>query len=301
MIGSAEGAPRRGYRVDEIPNVQRADRTKFVSNPDGILTPQAVARIDSICYQLRHRNIAQVAVVAVDRIASDDMFDFGYKLFSSWGVGRKEGDNGLGILLVKERREIRFMTGYGLEGVLPDAICKRIQTKYMLPYFREGDYSAGMVAGMEAVDKRLTGSELDLGVTDDFEGDDAPLWLPILIVLTLVLLPVVMAIISEYRRSKCPVCKRHTLKFKSDAIIERTRTHTVHEKTYAPTAAMSRSGARATTAAAEAAWAAGCGGSAAWAVSAAVAQEASAEDSAEADSAEAVPAHGGRRQKSRNI
>ena len=167
MIGSAEGAPRRGYRVDEIPNVQRADRTKFVSNPDGILTPQAVARIDSICYQLRHRNIAQVAVVAVDRIASDDMFDFGYELFSSWGVGRKEADNGLGILLVKERREIRFMTGYGLEGVLPDAICKRIQTKYMLPYFREGDYSAGMVAGMEAVDKRLTGSELDLGGTDD--------------------------------------------------------------------------------------------------------------------------------------
>lgn len=232
MIGSAEGAPRRGYRVDEIPNVQRADRTKFVSNPDGILTPQAVARIDSICYQLRHRNIAQVAVVAVDRIASDDMFDFGYELFSSWGVGRKETDNGLGILLVKERREIRFMTGYGLEGVLPDAICKRIQTKYMLPYFREGDYSAGMVAGMEAVDKRLTGSELDLGGTDDFEGDDAPLWLPILIVLTLVLLPVVMAIISEYRRSKCPVCKLHTLKFKSDAIIERTRTYTVHEKTY---------------------------------------------------------------------
>lgn len=138
----------------------------------------------------------------------------------------------MGILLVKERREIRFMTGYGLEGVLPDAICKRIQTKYMLPYFREGDYSAGMVAGMEAVDKRLTGSELDLGGTDDFERDDAPLWLPILIVLILVLLPVVMAIISEYRRSKCPVCKRHTLKFKSDAIIERTRTYTAHEKTY---------------------------------------------------------------------
>ncbi len=100
------GAPRRGYRVDEIPNVQRADRTKFVSNPDGILTPQAVARIDSICYQLRHRNIAQVAVVAVDRIASDDMFDFGYKLFSSWGVGRKEGTTGWAYCL--SRRGVRY-------------------------------------------------------------------------------------------------------------------------------------------------------------------------------------------------
>ena len=52
-----------------------------------------------------------------------------------------------GILLVERLHEIRFVTGPGLEGVLPDALCKRIQLNFMLPYFREDNYDAGMVAG----------------------------------------------------------------------------------------------------------------------------------------------------------
>ena len=139
------------YAVEQIENVQSADRTRFTSNPDGILSQAAVARIDSICYGLRRRGAAQVAVVAVDAIAGGDPFTFAYELFSKWGVGRREDSNGVGILLVREQREIRFVTGRGVEGVLPDALCKRIQTNYMLPAFREGDYDRGMVRGVEEI------------------------------------------------------------------------------------------------------------------------------------------------------
>ena len=97
--------------------------------------------------------------------------DFAYKLFSNWGVGSKS-DSGIGILLVEEAREIRFITGYGIEGALPDAICKRIQTQYMLPHFRQGDYSEGMVAGLEAICSVLNGSELDLGGNDDYQEEE---------------------------------------------------------------------------------------------------------------------------------
>lgn len=225
-------APAGGYKVDAVPNVQKSNRYRFVSNPDGILSSEAVARIDSICYSLRHRAIAQVAVVAVDEIASDDVFDFAMELFSKWGVGRADNDNGLGVLLVRDRREIRFITGYGLEGVLTDALSKRIQMKYMLPYFREGDYSAGMVAGMEAVDALLSGSELDLGGEDDYAEDDAPMWLPLLIVFIFVLLPVLSTLIAEYRRSKCPNCGKHTLKLLSSVVVERGRGYEIVEKTY---------------------------------------------------------------------
>ena len=166
LLFASLAAQARSYRAEDIPNVQRADRTRYVSNPDGILSPGAVARIDSVCGALRDRAIAQVAVVAVDDIAGGDVFDFAVDLFTQWGVGRAENDNGLGILLVRDRREIRFVTGGGLEGVLPDAVCKRIQLKYMLPAFREGDYSRGMVAGVEAAAQLLEGSELDLGGTD---------------------------------------------------------------------------------------------------------------------------------------
>ncbi len=225
-------APAGGYTVDAVPNVQKSNRYRFVSNPDGILSPESVARIDSICYSLRHRAIAQVSVVAVDEIASDDVFDFAMELFSKWGVGRADNDNGLGVLLVRDRREIRFITGYGLEGVLTDALSKRIQMKYMVPYFREDDYSAGMVAGMEAVDKLLSGSELDLGGTDDYAGEDMSMWLPLLIVLSFVVLPIVMVVVGEYRRSKCPNCGKHTLKLLSSVVVERGRGYEIVEKTY---------------------------------------------------------------------
>ena len=127
------------YTVEQIPNVQVVDRTRYTANPDGILTDEAVRTIDFVCDTLRTGGYAEVAVVAVKEIASDDVFSFAIDLFSKWGVGRAEGDNGLGILLVEGVHEIRFVTGDGLEGVLPDAICKRIQLQYMLPHFRQGD------------------------------------------------------------------------------------------------------------------------------------------------------------------
>lgn len=170
MLFPLLGSAARPYGVEEIPNVQVGNRYRFTSNPDGVLSPSAVAEIDSLCYSLRHRALAQVAVVAVEDIRGDDLFSFAHTLFSQWGVGRADSDNGLGILLVVDRREVRFVTGPGLEGVLPDALCKRIQMRYMLPYFREGDYSAGMVAGLRAVASVLEGSELDSGGNDDFRA-----------------------------------------------------------------------------------------------------------------------------------
>lgn len=162
------------YRADEIPNVQRMDRRRYVSDPDGILSPAAVAHIDSVCASLRERGLAQVAVVAVDDIAGGDTFSFAVDLFRSWGVGSAKSNNGLGILLVKDLREIRFVTGGGLEGILPDALCKRIQLNYMLPAFREGNYSAGMVAGVGAAATILEGGEVDLGGDAD---EDLPAWM----------------------------------------------------------------------------------------------------------------------------
>ena len=63
----------RGYRVADVQNVQIADRTRFVSNPDGILSAAAQASLDSLCYSLKERGIAEVAIVVVDDIRPRDM------------------------------------------------------------------------------------------------------------------------------------------------------------------------------------------------------------------------------------
>ena len=74
------------------------------------------------------------------RIGEEDCFNFCHQLLNKWGVGKKDKNNGLVILLVTDQRCIQFYTGYGLEGVLPDAICKRIQTRYMIPYLKDGNW-----------------------------------------------------------------------------------------------------------------------------------------------------------------
>jgi uncharacterized protein len=212
-------AAAKRYKVKEIPNVQVENRYRFTSNPDGILSVSAVAQIDSICYDLRHRGIAQVAVVAVDEIASDDVFEFAYELFSAWGVGNKS-DNGIGVLLVESEHEIRFVTGYGIEGVFPDALCKRIQMQYMLPHFRNDDYDSGMVAGISAIRSVLNGSELDAGLTDDYEEDDTTAIISIFafIAFTIGLFLVVVVAIDRATR-RCPNCKQLTLQKDSVRLI----------------------------------------------------------------------------------
>lgn len=226
---SAEARP---YSVEEIPNVQLSNRYKFTSNPDGILSQAAVARIDSICYDLRHRGIAQTAVVAVAEIDSDDVFEFAYELFSKWGVGSKS-NSGIGILLVEEAREIRFVTGYGVEGVLPDAICKRIQTQYMLPYFRSGDYSSGMVAGVEAIRSVLNGSELDAGGNDDYIASDEEPVFGIIAFFALMMIGGMVVLYLAIRASqKCPNCREIALQKDSARVISRNFGATTYEDTY---------------------------------------------------------------------
>lgn len=217
------------YRPEQVPNVQQMDRRRYVSNPDGILSPGAVARIDSVCASLRERGFAQVAVVAIDDISGGDTFSFAVDLFRSWGVGSAKSNNGLGILLVKDLREIRFVTGGGLEGILPDALCKRIQLNYMLPAFREGDYSAGMVAGVTAAATILEGGEVDLSGDAD---EELPAWMIFLIVFGFVIFPLGIVLVNYYAKHRCPKCHKLTLKQESQQVLSVTHNYRLVEYTY---------------------------------------------------------------------
>lgn len=125
------------------------------------------------------------------------------------------------------------MTGYGLEGVLPDAICKRIQTQRMLPYFRRGDYDGGITAGMEAIRATLEGSELDNGGNDDYvaaEEDDVPTG--VLLVFGGFMLFYLVAIWLLYRaRRRCPECRKATLRIDSTRLVGRAAGVSEYEDT----------------------------------------------------------------------
>lgn len=147
-----------GYTVDQVPNVHQTDGRRFVSNPDGILSAETVSRIDQMLLDLQEANTSEVAVVALQSIGNNDIDLFATDLFTRWGIG-KQNDNGLLVLLVLDQRRITFRTGYGMEGLLPDAICKRIQTQYILPRFKEGNYDQGMLDGIATITRIITTPE----------------------------------------------------------------------------------------------------------------------------------------------
>ncbi len=144
--------------LESVPN-QKLINNSYVSNPDNILDQSTVAQIDTLLASLESKTTVQVAVVVVNSIGDADVFDFAQQLFEKWGIGSKGNDNGLLLLLVKDVHTVRFHTGYGLEGVLPDITCKRIQREYMVPEFRNDNYNAGILAGLQQVDKILANPE----------------------------------------------------------------------------------------------------------------------------------------------
>jgi uncharacterized protein len=133
----------------------------YVSNPDYILNSSTVEQINEYLGELEQSDHYQVAVVALRSIGEQVPKDFSTELAQYWGVGEKSRDNGLLILLVLDQRRIEFETGYGTETVLTDVLSKRIQQDEMLPYFRDNNYDAGMLAGVKAVCGVLTGQILD--------------------------------------------------------------------------------------------------------------------------------------------
>lgn len=216
------------YTVDNIPKVRLLDKTRYVSNPDRILSDAVCDSIDRMLYALEQQTGIETVVAVVGSIGEADCFDFSHQLLNKWGVGKKEKDNGLVILLVTDQRCIQFYTGYGLEGVLPDAICKRIQTQQMVPYLKEGNWDRGMLEGIRFVCARLDGTMTN-DYTDDESDDTLAMIVFLFILFTTIILPI--SIVAYYSH-RCPKCKKRKLQRSNSMIISTPQGKKIKEITY---------------------------------------------------------------------
>lgn len=200
------------YTLNSLPNVNMQDVRRMVCNPDGIISMSAEARADSTLYALRRDKIAQVAVVVVESIGGEDLPRFANLLFEKWGIGEKGRDNGLLIMIVKDVRSIWFETGYGIEGVLPDAICKRIISTLMTPPLSAGDWDGGVLVAVDAVNDILRQQSSQLTEAIDSQGDGISLRGIIAVLVIILLMPMLLIIAVVRNHNRCPKChKRHAL------------------------------------------------------------------------------------------
>ena len=99
----------------------------------------------------------QLAILIIPSLQGEVIEDYALRVAEKWKLGQKEKDNGALLLIAIEDRKMRIEVGYGLEGVLTDAMCNRIIRNEMAPNFRRGDYDAGVIAAVDAMIKAIGG------------------------------------------------------------------------------------------------------------------------------------------------
>lgn len=121
-----------------------------------ILSASDKQAIETKLRSLNDRGLAQAAVVIVPTTNGEDIFDYSMKVADRWKLGKKDTDQGLLMVVAVNDRKMYILTGYGLEGTLPDAVAKRIINDDITPRFKQGDYAGGITAGINRIEERLT-------------------------------------------------------------------------------------------------------------------------------------------------
>ena len=131
-----------------------------VNDTAGIIPADARDRIEGKLKQLEQATGAQVAVLTIDTLGGEALEDYSLKVAQTWKLGRKGVDDGVLLLVARDDHKMRLEVGYGLEGRLPDAICRRILDNVLRPRFRAGDFSGGIEAGVDAIIGTLQGKDV---------------------------------------------------------------------------------------------------------------------------------------------
>lgn len=128
--------------------------TGFVNDYENILTTTQEKRLTKIIEAFEKKTSNEICIVSVSTILPYTNFaQYTTNLANAWGVGKKDKNNGLLIVLSKKAREVRIGTGLGTERILTDKICTTIVDKTMIPEFKKGNYFKGIKAGVKDIIK----------------------------------------------------------------------------------------------------------------------------------------------------
>jgi uncharacterized protein len=128
-----------------------------VTDLTGTLNAQQAAALEQTLAEFESRKGSQIAVLFVPTTKPDSAVEYGVRVFDAWKLGRKGVDDGVLLLVAKEDRRVQIITGRGVEGVLPDAIVKRIVEEDITPRFKQGDFYGGVRAGADRMMRLIEG------------------------------------------------------------------------------------------------------------------------------------------------
>jgi uncharacterized protein len=175
--------------VGAFANVSVPTLTSPVTDLTGTLSPTQVASLDQSLRAFEARKGTQVAVLIVPTTEPESIEQYSIRVAEAWKLGRKGVNDGVLFLIAKDDRNMRIDVGYGLEGVLPDAINKRIIRDDVTPHFRTGEFYLGILAGTDRIMRTVDGEPLpppSVVQRARKPGSDIGSALPILLIISMV-------------------------------------------------------------------------------------------------------------------
>jgi uncharacterized protein len=142
----------------------------------GLLSSEEKQRIEQKLQALEQKSGAQVAVLTIPSLEGDPLEDYSMRVASTWKLGQKDKDNGVLFIVARDDRKMRLEVGYGLEEFLTDLKSGRILDEIVRPLFRQGQFGAGIEAGVDAVVGSIEGQEVLPAAAPEpaGEGGDLP-------------------------------------------------------------------------------------------------------------------------------
>jgi uncharacterized protein len=150
-----------------------------------MLDPAQSQRLQSLLAGHEQASGNQLVVVTVPNLGGYDIESYGYQLGRHWGIGQQKENNGVLLIVAQQERKVRIEVGYGLEGALTDAISANIIHTVILPYFKAGQFGAGIEQGALAVIDALGGRYQMSERNSERRSEDSD-WLLLLFILMVV-------------------------------------------------------------------------------------------------------------------
>lgn len=155
--------------AESLPNPNAGNPTNYVYDPSGVLTPATVAEVNGMLQSLREQTTAEGVVAIIPSIGDDTIEEYATSLFAHWGVGKKDKDNGVLLVVALEEHRVRIETGYGTEGVLTDAVCSSIIRNDFTPAMKEGNINAAVIRSVQTI----CGAMTDPSVLEELRSSQA--------------------------------------------------------------------------------------------------------------------------------
>jgi uncharacterized protein len=168
-----------------------------------VVSADTAAQLNTTLENFERQSSDQIVVAVFPKMQTDSSIeDYCVRVFRSWGVGQKDKNNGAVLFVFVQDHKLFLQTGYGLEGVLPDALCKRIIDEQITPRFKAGDFDGGLTAGVASILAATKGEYKGTGATvADQRGDgrhSQNSFVPIIFIAMIILIPLLRT--WSYRR-----------------------------------------------------------------------------------------------------